>query len=251
MSKLFLVLFGSTVAILTLIFISQQEQHPSLSSTFLPMAFAQGSNSGDYTSYENSDNGFTIDYPSNWQVDDGNPATFQPASGTLGDTQQVQVIVTAENNPVSSTLQGYTNYEINYLRNEADGFRLYQLHRSTLSGLPAVVLEYGGNGYLSDGLEKNAEIYAFDEQGTLYKVEYSASPELFSSYFPIAENMVSSFELSSSSSSSPSSQPSESPGGSSACPTPGPGGCNGAFSNGPGSKSEFWYSPITAKYPRA
>ncbi len=213
-------------------------------------AFAQGSG---YSSYENPDNGFAIDYPSDWQVDNGNPATFQPALGTLGDSQQVQVIVTAVNNPVSSTLQGYTNYEVNYLRSQADGFTLYQSYRSALAGLPAFVLVYGDNGYLSDGLERNVEIYALDQQGTLYKVEYSASPELFSSYFQIAKNMISSFNLSGVSPSSPSSQPSGGSGSgnegstsSSGCPTPGPGGCNGAFSNGPGP-----YSPLNPNFGQA
>ena len=36
---------------------------------------------------------------------------------------------------------------------------------------------------------------AFDNSGTLYKIVYSASPELFDSYFPVAKNMIESFSL--------------------------------------------------------
>jgi hypothetical protein len=184
----------------------------------------------------------------------------------VSDSQQVEVIVTAIDNPVSSTLQEFTNYEINSLRSEAPGFRLYNNFRA---GLRAYVLIYGDNGFLLGSPERNLEIYTLDQQGTLYRVEYSASPELFSTYLPNAMHMIRSFNLIDTSSSSNNSnggsfsQPLGGGGGSissggnevggSTCPTPGPGGCNGAFSQGPGPFSplnpNFGQTPLQQNVP--
>jgi hypothetical protein len=202
-----------------------------IAPSFFNQAFAQS-----YNTYENNDNNYAINYPSTWLVDEGNPATF-----TSPDHSSVSVTVTAIDNPISSTLQGFTNWDINYLKNEADSFRLIHSHPSTLAGLPAYTLVYSGNGILTAGPETDLEIYTIDGQGTLYSIVYSAIPSLYNSYLPLAEGMINSFDLTGNT--SPSGPNSGSGSSSSSCPTPGPGGCNGAFSQGPGP-----YSALNPNY---
>jgi hypothetical protein len=176
----------------------------------------------------------------------------------LGEGQIVQVVVTSINDPKAPTLQG----QINSLSSSANSFRLISYpYLSKLAGLPAYVLVYSGSGIwrLGGGLETDLEIFTIDQQGTLYSIVYTASPDLFSRYLPVAIGMIKTFALtgvpaSESGYSSPlllsSNQPSSQSGysssiqGSSACPTPGPGGCAGAFSTNSGSA----FSPLNPHF---
>src|SRR5690242_8739479 len=158
----------SLASILLLAFISQH-------------TFAQA----DYTSYQSPDGSFAIKYPSDWTKVNDNPTTFEP---TLRD---VQVTVTIEDSPRATTLDGYTNYETNFLTGEL-GASVSAPRPSTLAGFPAVVLYYR---YNFDGQKDAAEIFAFDNSGTNYKIVYSASPELYDSYFQIANYMIESFRI--------------------------------------------------------
>jgi hypothetical protein len=196
---------------------------------------------------------FAINYPSDWNVVNDNPTTFQPTG------QDVQVTVTTEDSPIATTLQGYTNYETNFLTSELGASVSPPSFQGALAGFPAVVLGYRDDGTLSSGSEDAIEIFAFDNSGTLYKIVYSASPDLFETYFPVAKIMMLSFSLPGTNN-APVPTPSQGPNNfqprppsNNGCPTPGPGGCGGAFSlrGGPFSplNPNFGQTPLQQNIP--
>lgn len=144
-------------------------------------AFAQ-----EWTTYNNGV--FAINYPSDWTKVNDNPTTFEPTGPGF-----VQVTVTIEDSPKATTLDGYTNFDTNWLTSEL-GASVSAPRQSTLAGFPAVVLYYRDNNNFN-GPEAAAEIFAFDNAGTNYKIVYSASPELYDSYFQVANNMMKSFRI--------------------------------------------------------
>jgi hypothetical protein len=152
-----------------------------------------------YSSYESPDSSYTIQYPSNWELDNtlNNPVTFSVPSDDLSESQHVTVTVTVINNPKCSDLRNFVNCEISNLMGEVTGLENVKSFPTNLAQRPAVALLYSDSGPLDDNApEASLEVNAIDSNtNNLYNIKYSASPELFNSYIGVAQHMISSLAI--------------------------------------------------------
>lgn len=157
-----------------------------------------------WQTYNDRDNLFSVQYPSNWtpsgvaEADRGGPIdTLFLAPVRSDQVGEIEFIQYAQPSAFS-TAQESLQSEINSLQNDPtvtkfEIERPVECQRYTLAGLPACSYIY--EVVSSDGSLAVMAVDALAPDGTEYEAYYKASFDLFQNLLPAAENMIKSFQL--------------------------------------------------------
>lgn len=168
-------------------------------------------------SYDNTKNGISIQYPSNWNLSErtGNGyhmlnvvAEFlQPAQNSyykpnisathnsfrLSIQNYSSFEGIKDNNNMRNTLQSIGNARMGSIGISCPGFDLKSYSRNaTLSGLPAYQIEFNYS-YL-DNNKKATEIWTIKDD-KVYIVDYVANEKIYDVTFPIVKEIIQSFKI--------------------------------------------------------
>jgi hypothetical protein len=212
---------------------------PLLLSNFLPNTFqlilAQTNSVENIKEYENSIFGLSIDYPSNWIIDEfenrikndetvgiNNIVLFCPTPATLKSTPSNQMNTNtttlcenAEKSfdiyvhhlPAGMTLEEFTNSKISSYKLELTNFKIIESNPSvTIDNNPAYKLTYTYADKINGKKIQVMEIWTVinddedsddlkDHVGKAYSLRYEAIPIEFPIYLNTANNTISSFEF--------------------------------------------------------
>ena len=212
---------------------------PLLLSNFLPKTFqlilAQTNSVENIKEYENSIFGLSIDYPSNWIIDEFEkrikndetvginnivlfcppPATLKSTSSNQMNTNTTTLCENAEksfdiyvhNLPAGMTLEEFTNSKISSYKLELTDFKIIESNPSiTIDNNPAYKLTYTYADKINDKKIQVMEIWTVinddedsddlkDHVGKAYSLRYEAIPIEFPIYLNTANNTISSFEF--------------------------------------------------------
>jgi hypothetical protein len=138
----------------------------------------------NFLTYTNTNYGFTIKYPSDWNVDDSNTTGMGVLFGSGATAVQVWRIPS----PIPTALWAEHGFIFHIL---PLGFRLTELNTNTyfLSGHPAIRVT-GIKNYPQGG---DREVM-MTTTGT-YTVNYWSPAETYLTYLPIAQQMIDSFQV--------------------------------------------------------
>jgi hypothetical protein len=155
-----------------------------------------------FSNYEDMDRIFKMQYPSEWELDNGNSKehtaiSFKPKNLDI----HVSVTITPNS---EYKLKKYENKEFK----ENNNYTLLGYYRNsttTLGGHPALkaiyLTQYTPNiienkfGNTSSTLKGLITATFIEPKNSFYAIVYFASPQLFSYYLPIIEQMIKSFQF--------------------------------------------------------
>ena len=146
----------------------------------------------NFLTYNNVNYGFTIKYPSDWNVDDSNTTGMGVLFGKVGQGD-VQVWRNPDPNPMASLEHETKNTLVNM---QAHGFRLTELNTNTyfLSGHPAIRV-IGIRHYPQTNLNVEMMMTTIKLGANVYTVKYLSHPDTYLTYLPIAQQMIDSFQV--------------------------------------------------------
>jgi hypothetical protein len=155
----------------------------------------------EWLQYENTTYGVRMLYPSNWTQEAGTSTDEQYITVSRffspEEVEYAALLVTIENMPQSTNLQDYLNYSIGTFMQDPtfEGFQLLSssTDRFTLAGIPAYAFE-ASYAHSEFGSEYMLEVGTIID-GKGYFIQYFADPAVYQRYFPIAERMIESFEI--------------------------------------------------------
>jgi hypothetical protein len=174
-----------------------------LSSVLLPnlstQALAQVNSS--FLTYTNTDLGFTINYPSDWSIDDKNMSTIGIKFASPDGPGAGGVIVSATE--TGKTIEDFAN---SLPFNQSHGLKLIEMDKNGyfLSGHPALrvigIGSFGGPGEPGEtqGIEPHdvkMMMFVTILGGKEYGVSYLALPESFPNQLQTAQTMIDSFQI--------------------------------------------------------
>jgi hypothetical protein len=157
---------------------------------------ATATTSNNFLQYENSTYGIKIQYPDNWQT--------KPANGILGEIvfflpqgvnqtrDQVELdisVIPSRNMPLDPLAQRL--FEI--YKTILPSLEIIESTQITFHGNPALMVLVNSTNPIS-GIVKSINIFTI-KYGNLYLISYSAKPEIYSAYLPIANKMIDSFQI--------------------------------------------------------
>ena len=154
------------------------------------------SSATNFLTYDNSTYGIKIQYPDNWEK--------KPADGLLGEVVFFLprgVNQTLEPVEVDISVLPSRNISLDVLAQRQ--FETYKTLLSNLEVIESKPITFHGDPALTvltnftnsiSGIVKSINILTI-KYGNLYIISYGAKPELYSTYLPIAEKMINSFEI--------------------------------------------------------
>jgi hypothetical protein len=155
-----------------------------------------------FSNYEDKDRIFKMQYPSEWELDNGN-SKEHTALSFKAKNLDIHVSVTITPNS-EYKLKKYENKEFK----ENNNYTLLGYYRNsttTLGGHPALkaiyLTQYTPNiienkfGNTSSTLKGLITATFIEPKNSFYAIVYFASPQLFSYYLPIIEQMIKSFQF--------------------------------------------------------
>lgn len=171
------------------------------------MGSAQPTESLDtnFISYDNTDYGIKIQYPYNWKnvesLDQNAVVTFsapeirEKKSSTLINIYQPAHVILAVENISSSNLNlnDFTNKYLNRLSTLNTEFQINNITDGTLAGKPAKII-FSEEMDLLNRISDVMRIFTISD-GVVYRINYVADPQWFSEYMPVAQKMISTYEI--------------------------------------------------------
>ncbi|MEA4869721.1 MAG: PsbP-related protein [Christensenella sp.] len=152
----------------------------------------------DYTQYSQKEGGFSIAYPSDWNVSEmkaSNAASFYPTEYMVegyGDANTVVVVAlpgSAKGYTLDSALQSWIT------STEDDGLKNYQLVQSgldTANGNDIAIYAYS---WTDAGYDLNTIDFLMLQGDNLYLVTFTGTKEDFNTLYPYVQQMVLSFQI--------------------------------------------------------
>lgn len=159
----------------------------------------------NFISYENTDYGIKIQYPYNWKnlesldlnaiVTFSAPEIREKKSSTLINIYQPAHVILAVENISSSNLNlnDFTNKYLNRLSTLNTEFQINNITDGTLAGKPAKII-FSEEMDLLNRISDVMRIFTISD-GVVYRINYVADPQWFSEYMPIAQKMISTYEI--------------------------------------------------------
>lgn len=149
-----------------------------------------------YLKYEDTEKGFTIKYPPNWQKTEiksaGIDVIFQsPLESISDDFAENSLFVTEKVSGMS--LEDYSTVSINNFKSRPTGIVVIEDSPTTLAGLPAHQIIYTETGEL--GIETTAWMVWAIANDMAYVIGFGSVPDSFDIYEPIFQNMLDSVEI--------------------------------------------------------
>jgi len=156
---------------------------------------SSGSASSGFATYTNPSPPFTISYPQGWRTNttvSGAIVAFLAPTTSTSDVFAENVNVLKQTVPSGTTLQQYTDASISSAGQVVQNFHQVSSTTSTLSGLPAQVVEYTG--------DLNGKSYHFFAEWAIdgtdaWVLTYSAEPDAYDQFLPDAKTTIESFHL--------------------------------------------------------
>jgi serine/threonine-protein kinase len=140
--------------------------------------------------YDNSNLGFTLEYPSDWIKEES--LSFVSPRLSVSDEAPESIAVTTEPNISNLTLQEYSDSSLSILESQFPNFTLIESSNSTLSGYPSYQILYT---YTFEDVDlKNLQIWTIADD-MVYVLTYGGTTKEFDNSFPVIQNMVDSFEI--------------------------------------------------------
>jgi hypothetical protein len=192
------------IIILTIISLSFPFTIPRISQQ---QTFAQTSAStGSFVTYENSNYRFKIQYPSNWEKVEFSPGIKESGSSiivnfispqeTFSDLFREYLIIEVQDHPSNGiSLDQYVSQQIDTYKKSLPRFAVIESNAST----PTTYVDHPSRKIVysySDSIVGKAEVMEIDmiEGNRLYSLSYHADATKYSSYLPVIEKMIKSFE---------------------------------------------------------
>jgi hypothetical protein len=159
---------------------------------------------GQFLTYENPDYNISIQYPNNWIPSEENLAPHQVVSISAPEAEEeessvstiiyipAELIVAVQ--PLYSpgmTMNQFIDQFLNETYSSPNEYRIIESSNATFAGMPAqkiVMYEYVGER--TTKIERTIGI----QNGTAYMTKYVAEPGEYSTYYPIAQRMIDSFQ---------------------------------------------------------
>ncbi len=162
---------------------------------------------GSFVTYENSNYRFKIQYPSNWEKVEFSPgikesgrniiANFISPQETFSDLFREYLIIEVQDHPSNArSLDQYVSQQIDTYKKSSPRFAVIESNASTATYTnvdhPSHKIVYS----YSDSIVGKAEVMEIDmiEGNRLYSLSYHADAAKYSSYLPVIEKMIKSFE---------------------------------------------------------
>jgi DNA-binding beta-propeller fold protein YncE len=164
--------------------------------------------SNNFTRYENSTYGISIQYPSNWFVEEldlySNDrvipiVTFYSPLETHIDQYQESLSINLDNISYQADLEEYLQEALDIYRNNTN-FRVLESNTiSNLAGMPAYSLIYSWTTQNPPGQHnynlKTMEIAAITENNRGYYIDYYAEEDKYDDYLPTIQKMIDSLVI--------------------------------------------------------
>ena len=179
-----------------------------LSGLLLLSLYENVSAQGQFLTYENPDYDISIQYPNDWIPSEDNLSPHQvvifsaPEIEVEESSVSSSIFVPADlfvaAQPLYSqgmTIDQFVDQFLNETYSSPNEYKIIESTNATLAGMPAqkiVMYEYVGDRTAK--VERTIGI----QNGTAYMIKYVAEPGQYSTYFPIAQRMIDSFQPSSS-----------------------------------------------------
>ena len=153
----------------------------------------------EFLIYENPAYGVEIDYPSDWEVSEIPSGfdfviSFTPRAESNSDIFVQGIDVVVEPIPEFFTLDEFTEYEIDFLKDIYEDFRIEEETPITLAGNPAHKIVFTGTFDGHDTPGRVMEVWTVKD-GTAYLIAYYAEPSTYPTYLGTAQKMIDSFEI--------------------------------------------------------
>lgn len=179
-----------------LYFIGKTEPAARVGFTVSAVAESGSSTSADFTLYSQAEGGFSIEYPSAWNLYEqksANAAGFFPMDYYVdGDINSVYVITLKE------SAQGYTldsamkSWVAETENDQLDNYVNVSQTTDTVNGNDVSVFEYS---WSKDGTDLYSMDFLFIKGNNLYVITFTSTQEDLSTLFPYVEHMVLSFQI--------------------------------------------------------
>lgn len=141
--------------------------------------------------YSNSDLGFSVEYPSDWQKEES--LSFISPPGGINNQSPEVISITTELLPTPDfSLDSYTAAALNQVESLQD-FELLNSSPINLAGLPSHMIAYSFTDESQTPLQ-NLQVWTVKD-GMAYVITYGGIPEEFDSSLPVMRKMMDSFSL--------------------------------------------------------
>lgn len=162
----------------------------------------------EYSLYENPQFGFSIEYPNDWRVNEGNSsgagvaAAFTSPLESDFDTFAENFAIGIQNLPNGTSLDDYGRSAVALLQSEP-GFELVQSPTAaTFGDLPAQEIEYtleipderGRNIGATNTTIQGLQVWTISN-GSAYVLSFASEQDEFSRHLPAIEQIINSFRL--------------------------------------------------------
>jgi len=155
---------------------------------------------GKFTTWESPVHDIKINYPSSWRVEKGKTPSslviFKSPQESPSDTLFESVDISSCNIPTNKTLEQVMQELIHDLEKKYKDFTLIEIVPTTLARRQAHRIVYDAGGKRCMGV-------VTIEKNKVYQVICEAEPSKYDRYLPIAQEMISSFTITSGTSSTP------------------------------------------------
>jgi serine/threonine-protein kinase len=153
--------------------------------------------SGNITTYENANYGFSINYPSDWTKQEhipngtGSHVVVLFVLPTNNVSENLNVVVDESIEP-STTLKEQTQANLEQLQQDHPDFKLLESGNTTLAGNPAYKIVYTASA--NQKFIKAMQVWTLSN-GSYYLITYKTGPSNYDKYVETAQQMINSFEL--------------------------------------------------------
>ena len=151
----------------------------------------------DFLVYDNATWGFKVQYPSNWEIIEGSKSgiiqfvsPLESDADKYGQTVTVSLTVFNETTSLNEVISNTTRL----LEEVTNDFFLIVSNSTTLSGLPAHVIQYRYSDPFK-GITDATVIFTIEENQYLYSLAFHSKPDKYVNLIPIIERMTNSFEI--------------------------------------------------------
>ena len=159
-----------------------------------------------YSLYESPQHGFSIEYPSDWQVREGSAGvivTFTSPLESNFDPFTANVAIGIENIATGTSLDNYSKSILELLQSQPPGqdFEITENPvPTTLAGLPAQRIGFTVTAPSERSLDSESTlegVQVWTVEGNYgYVLSFASEQDKFSSYSPIMEHIIDSFQIS-------------------------------------------------------
>lgn len=157
----------------------------------------------DFLTYDDILSGFSIKYPSDWQVEQGIDRALRfkaPRDSSSSDSSPAGLAITYKEVLANLSLSSITQTQLSTLKSLYPDLKLLESGETTFAGRPVYKIVFTATD--PDQHFKKAMQIWFKEGTKAYLITYKANVDTFSKYLSTIEQMLNSFYIMSSSQSS-------------------------------------------------